>query len=34
MPICQQVVRMLHEGVSPQAAVKELMSREIKAETE
>jgi glycerol-3-phosphate dehydrogenase (NAD(P)+) len=34
MPICQQVFRMLHEGVAPQTAVKELMSREIKAETE
>ena len=32
MPICQQVYRMLHEGVSPHTAVKELMSREIKAE--
>lgn len=32
MPICRQVFRMLHEGLSPQAAVKELMSREIKAE--
>lgn len=32
MPICRQVFRMLHEGVAPQAAVKELMSREIKPE--
>ncbi len=32
MPICQQVFRMLHEGLSPHTAVKELMSREIKAE--
>ncbi|MGC3981502.1 MAG: NAD(P)H-dependent glycerol-3-phosphate dehydrogenase [Steroidobacteraceae bacterium] len=32
MPICRQVFRMLHEGISPQTAVKELMSREIKAE--
>jgi glycerol-3-phosphate dehydrogenase (NAD(P)+) len=32
MPICQQVYRMLHEGVAPQTAVKELMSRAIKAE--
>lgn len=34
MPISQQVFRMLHEGLSPQTAVKELMSREIKAEAE
>lgn len=34
MPICQQVFRMLHEGLSPHTAVKELMSREIKAEAE
>jgi len=34
MPICHQVFRMLHEGVAPQAAVKELMSREIKREAE
>lgn len=34
MPICRQVFRMLHEGVSPHTAVKELMSREIKAEAE
>jgi glycerol-3-phosphate dehydrogenase (NAD(P)+) len=32
MPICQQVYRTLHEGLAPQDAVKELMSREIKAE--
>ena len=32
MPICRQVYRILHEGLSPAAAVKELMSREIKAE--
>jgi len=32
MPICEQVYRTLHEGLAPQAAVKELMSREIKAE--
>jgi glycerol-3-phosphate dehydrogenase (NAD(P)+) len=34
MPICRQVFRMLHEGVAPQTAVKELMSREIKREAE
>lgn len=34
MPICQQVYRMLHEGLSPHTAVKELMNREIKAEAE
>lgn len=33
MPICKQVYRTLYEGVSPQAAVKELMNRDIKAET-
>jgi glycerol-3-phosphate dehydrogenase (NAD(P)+) len=33
MPICKQVFRMLHEGLAPQAAFQELMSREIKAET-
>lgn len=34
MPICRQVYRTLHEGVSSQEAVKELMSRDIKAETD
>ena len=34
MPICRQVYRMLHEGLGPQDAVKELMSREIKPEFE
>jgi glycerol-3-phosphate dehydrogenase (NAD(P)+) len=34
MPICHQVFRTLHEGVAPQIAVKELMSREIKAEAD
>jgi glycerol-3-phosphate dehydrogenase (NAD(P)+) len=34
MPICRQVYRTLHEGVPPQSAVKELMSRDIKAEAE
>jgi glycerol-3-phosphate dehydrogenase (NAD(P)+) len=32
MPICKQVFRMLHEGLAAPTAVKELMSREIKAE--
>lgn len=32
MPICQQVYRTLYEGVTPQEAVKTLMSRDIKAE--
>jgi glycerol-3-phosphate dehydrogenase (NAD(P)+) len=34
MPICQQVFRMLHEGLAPLEAVKQLMSRDIKAEAE
>lgn len=34
MPICRQVFRMLHEGLSPQVAVIELMNRDIKAETD
>lgn len=33
MPICRQVYRMLYEGLAAQAAVKELMSRDIKSET-
>lgn len=33
MPICKQVFRMLHEGLAPQAAFHELMSRGLKAET-
>lgn len=33
MPICEQVYRVVHEGVSPREAVRELMSREIKAES-
>lgn len=33
MPLCRQVYRTLHEGLAPQEAVKELMSRELKAET-
>jgi len=32
MPICTQVYRTLHEGLAPADAVKELMSRDIKAE--
>lgn len=32
MPICTTVYRTLHEGLSPKEAVKELMSRGIKAE--
>ncbi len=32
MPICQMVYRMLYENLSPQQAVKELMSRRLKAE--
>jgi glycerol-3-phosphate dehydrogenase (NAD(P)+) len=34
MPICEQVYRVVHEGASPKDAVKELMSRTLKAETE
>ncbi|HZD52279.1 MAG TPA: NAD(P)H-dependent glycerol-3-phosphate dehydrogenase [Woeseiaceae bacterium] len=32
MPICEQVYRILYEGVSPREAVSALMSRELKAE--
>lgn len=32
MPICRQVYRMLHQGLSPKVAVKELMARQIKPE--
>lgn len=32
MPICEQVYRVVHEGVSPKDAVKELMSRALKPE--
>lgn len=32
MPICEQLYRVVHEGLAPQAAVKELMSRELKPE--
>jgi glycerol-3-phosphate dehydrogenase (NAD(P)+) len=33
MPICEQLYRVLYEGLSPHAAVKELMSRALKAES-
>ena len=33
MPICEQVYRVLYEGLAPQAAVHELLTREPKAET-
>jgi glycerol-3-phosphate dehydrogenase (NAD(P)+) len=32
MPICEQVYRLLYEGVSVQAAIEALMQREVKAE--
>jgi glycerol-3-phosphate dehydrogenase (NAD(P)+) len=32
MPICEQVYRVVYEGVAPQDAVKELMSRALKPE--
>jgi glycerol-3-phosphate dehydrogenase (NAD(P)+) len=32
MPICEQLFRVVHEGVAPKAAVKELMSRALKPE--
>lgn len=32
MPLCEQVYRVVYEGVAPQEAVKELMSRALKAE--
>lgn len=32
MPLCEQVYRVVHEGVAPKEAVKELMSRALKAE--
>jgi glycerol-3-phosphate dehydrogenase (NAD(P)+) len=34
MPICEQVYAVLHKGVTPKDAVKYLMSREIKSESE
>lgn len=33
MPICEQLYRVVHEGVPPQEAVKELMSRALKPES-
>jgi glycerol-3-phosphate dehydrogenase (NAD(P)+) len=33
MPICEQLYRVIYEGLSPHAAVKELMSRALKAES-
>jgi glycerol-3-phosphate dehydrogenase (NAD(P)+) len=32
MPICEQLYRVVHEGVPPKEAVKELMSRALKPE--
>jgi glycerol-3-phosphate dehydrogenase (NAD(P)+) len=32
MPICEQLYRVVHEGLAPKSAVKELMSRELKPE--
>jgi glycerol-3-phosphate dehydrogenase (NAD(P)+) len=32
MPICQQLYRVVHDGVEPKAAVKELMNRALKPE--
>ena len=32
MPICEQVYRVVYEGVAPKDAVKELMSRALKPE--
>ncbi len=34
MPICHQVYRILYEGASPREAVGELMSRQLRSETE
>jgi glycerol-3-phosphate dehydrogenase (NAD(P)+) len=34
MPICEQVFRVVHQGLAPKAAVKELMSRALRPETE
>jgi glycerol-3-phosphate dehydrogenase (NAD(P)+) len=34
MPICEQVYRIVHEGVAPAEAVRDLMSRALKSETE
>jgi glycerol-3-phosphate dehydrogenase (NAD(P)+) len=32
MPISEQVFRVLHEGLSPQAAVQNLLARDIRSE--
>lgn len=34
MPICEQVYRVVHEGLSPRAGVRDLMSRGIRAEND
>ena len=34
MPICEQVYRIVHEGAAPKEAVRELMSRALKSESE
>jgi glycerol-3-phosphate dehydrogenase (NAD(P)+) len=34
MPICEQLYRVVHEGLAPKAAVKELMSRALKPEAD
>jgi glycerol-3-phosphate dehydrogenase (NAD(P)+) len=34
MPICEQIYRIVHEGAAPREAVKELMSRALKPESE
>jgi len=34
MPICEQLYRVVHEGVAPKVAVKELMSRALKPESQ
>lgn len=34
MPICEQVYRIVHEGVAPKEAVRELMSRALRPENE
>ncbi len=33
MPISEQVFRVLHEGLAPAAAVRNLLSRDIKSES-
>jgi glycerol-3-phosphate dehydrogenase (NAD(P)+) len=33
LPICEQVYRVLHDGLAPAAAVKNLLSRDIKSES-